>query len=122
MNKDQNREHVFTIPRKDFEMTFFRAGGNGGQNQNKVSSACRIRHPDSGAVGECREERDQMKNRKIAFKRLSEHPKFKVWLAKRMHEINTGETTEQWVERQMSDKNLKVEVLDDKDHWVKEDV
>jgi len=112
------REHLFTLSRKDFQMEFFRSGGKGGQNQNKVSSACRIRHPASGAVGECREERDQHKNRKIAFKRLTEHPLFKIWLAKRMYEISHGETSEQWMERMMDEKNMKVETLDDRSRWV----
>lgn len=111
------KELLFSLTRKDFEMEFFRAGGNGGQNQNKVSSACRIRHPASGAVGESREERDQPKNRKIAFKRLTEHPKFKIWLAQRTYEINHNETAEQWVARQMDEKNIKVETLDDNSRW-----
>jgi hypothetical protein len=112
------RELLFSLNRKDFIMEFFRAGGKGGQNQNKVSSAVRIRHRESGAVGECREERDQHKNRKIAFKRLSEHPRFKLWLQRKSFEITNGETTDQWVERQMNDKNIKVETLDEKSKWV----
>ena len=115
------KELVFSLTRKDFEMEFFRAGGNGGQNQNKVSSACRIRHPASGAVGESREERDQHKNRKIAFRRLRNHPKFKLWINKRIHEIEHGETAEQWVARQMNPKNMRVETLNEKSQWIAEE-
>jgi len=95
-----SREFLFSLTRKDFKMEFFRAGGKGGQNQNKVYSACRIRHPESGAVGESREERDQHQNRRIAFERLAAHPKFQLWLKRKLHEISSGETTDQWVARQ----------------------
>lgn len=116
-----NKERVLSLNRKDFKLEFFRSGGNGGQNVNKVSSACRITHIESGAVGESREERDQYANRKKAFKRLSEHPKFKVWLAQKLHELDTHETAEQWMERQMDSKNLKVEVLTEEQRWVEEE-
>lgn len=42
---------------KDCRVDTFRAGGPGGQRQNKVSSGVRIIHEPSGAVGEARDER-----------------------------------------------------------------
>lgn len=42
-------------------------------------------HPPSGARGESREERSQWQNKKTAFRRMIETPKFKLWLA-----IETG--------------------------------
>ena len=71
---------LFKVTKDDFDMQFFRAGGNGGQKQNKTSSACRIVHRASGAVGESREERSQPQNRKIAFRRCVESYQFKAWL------------------------------------------
>ena len=56
---------------KDCRVDTFRAGGPGGQRQNKVSSGVRIVHEPSGAVGESRDERSQLQNKKLAFRRMS---------------------------------------------------
>jgi protein subunit release factor A len=70
---------VFTVTIKDCEQQFFRAGGKGGQNQNKRETGVRIIHHASGARGEARDERSQEQNRKLAFKRMAESKEFQYW-------------------------------------------
>jgi peptide chain release factor 2 len=96
-------QRILSLDRTHFEWQFFRAGGKGGQKQNKTSSACRCIHRASGAVGESREERKQSQNRKLAFLRCVKSPVFQTWI--RMQAANI----EQAVDRMMLEENIKVE-------------
>lgn len=111
------KELLFSITKKHLDVQTFRSGGKGGQNQNKRDSGVRIKHPESGAVGESREERSQHQNKRIAFKRLVENPKFKLWINRKAKEIIDKKTLEQHVEEMMKEDNLKIEVKEN-DKWV----
>lgn len=54
------------IREADLEESFIRSGGKGGQNVNKVSTAVRLSHQDSGIEIKCMKHRTQGMNRYAA--------------------------------------------------------
>ena len=69
-----------TYTRKDFRVDTFRAGGKGGQNQNKLETGVRITHIESGLSAESRTHRTQRQNKIEAFNRLAD--KLIPWIKK----------------------------------------
>jgi protein subunit release factor B len=115
--KGKGKELLFSITKKSFVIEYYNPGKNGGQNANKVATACRIHHPESGAIGDCHEERTQKPNRERAFKRLVASPKFKKWLrletAKRLGQLDD---IEKKVDKAMAEAVVEVR---ENDKWVK---
>ncbi len=114
------KELLFSIRKKDFTVQTFQSGGKGGQHQNKTDSGVRIIHNASKAVGESRSDRSQLRNKKMALKRLINSNKFKLWVQQRVYEITNEKTIDQIVDESMNSENIKVEIKDKNNIWVKE--
>lgn len=102
---------------KDFDVSYFCGSGPGGQARNKVASGVQIIHRETGAIGRASDSRSQADNKKNAFLRLTQTPKFKFWLTAKLYEIKQQETLEETVARDARPENLKFEILQD-GKWV----
>src|SRR6058998_2307632 len=72
MSKDALAERMerLGIRASDFEETFARSSGPGGQNVNKVATAVTLRHRPSGMSVTVQNSRSQAVNRKLARERI----------------------------------------------------
>ena len=93
---------MFSVSISDCEIQTFTCGGKGGSGKDTSNNGVRIIHHPSGARGECREQRHQLANKRIAFTRMGESKAFKVWAKLQVSKINkTYVDAEKWANEQL---------------------
>ena len=106
------RERILSVTLADCDVQTFRSGGPGGQKQNKTDSGVRIIHRASGARGESREQRSQLQNKRLAWKRMCASTEFTSWLRR---ELGQDARIAAQVDRELWPDRLKTEVFEDGD-------
>ena len=108
-----DRKLLFSVTKDDCEWATFTCGGKGGSGKDTSNNGARCTHRASGAVGEARDTRSQLLNRRAAFRRMVESEKFHQWhkieVARRLGEGVDLARIEAAVDAALDESNLKVE-------------
>lgn len=95
----------------DFEESFIRSRGAGGQNVNKVSSCVVLRHRPTGLAVKCQRERSQALNRFFAKRQLVEMIEMRVRGAESLRRQATEKIRRQ---KRRRSRRAKEKMLDEK--------
>ncbi len=107
----EHKERLFSVTKKDLNITFFSGHGAGGQNRNRHMNCVMLNHKASGTMVTGQSNKAKKSNIQEALNNLVKAPKFKIWHARRTKECLDKTTIEEEVEEMILPHNLKVEKL-----------
>ena len=114
--KNNKKELLFSVTKKDLVFEYFSGTGAGGQHKNKCQNSCRCKHPPSGAMGTCQEHRSKAQNTKEAFKRMAKSKEFQEWVKIEASRHN-GELERIKAKVEKEIEKVKVEIKDKNGKW-----
>lgn len=74
----------YIVSLRDLKVDYFHSSGAGGQNINKVETAVRMTHKETGIVVQCQDERSQLQNKQRALELISK--KVQDYYAKKIND------------------------------------
>lgn len=108
---------IFSVTIDDCRVDTYRGSGKGGQKRNKTSSAVRVYHEPSRAMGQAEDGRSQHQNKKLAFGRMARSEEMQKWL--RLEAARrTGDMAKIEAKVEKEVQAAKVEKKDDNGRWV----
>lgn len=112
--ESRERTKILSVTIHDCDVRTSRSGGKGGQNVNKRETKVEIVHEPSGARGKSSEERSQLQNKRVAFRRMCETPEFRNWIR-----VQAGEDARliSAVERELWPDRIKIETKNELGEW-----
>lgn len=116
----KRHELMFSVTSDDCELQTFTVSGHGGAGKDTSNTGVRFIHHPSGAVGEAREERSQLQNKRLAWRRMAQDPKFKQWARLEVAKRLGQPSVEELVDQAMEPQNITVEVRGPDGRWVPE--
>lgn len=114
---DRNRTLLFSLTKKDFEITYFSGTGAGGQYRNKHQNCVRIKHKETGLIATGQSQRSREQNTKEAFNALVNKKEFKNWMKLKIAQITADKEAQaleinRLVDEAIRPENLLVETYD----------
>lgn len=114
----QSKEKLFSITASDFEWSYTRGTGKGGQKKNKTNSAVHCVHPPSGSHGYSEATRSQTANKTSAWNKCISNEVFKRWLQyEMMKRCGILSQIDAIVDKEM--EKVLIEGKDENGRWVK---
>ena len=108
-----SKKLLFSVTKKDFEITYFSGSGAGGQHRNKHQNCVRIKHPESGIIATGTKHKSREQNLNDAFKSITSKKEFKDWLKREAAKyLVSEEELKRRVNEAMSPENIKIEYYD----------
>lgn len=110
---------LFSVTIADCEVHTFACGGHGGAGKDTSNNGVRIVHPPSGAAGKSCDERSQLANKRLAFRRMAESAEFTRWVHREaFEEAKKQERIKFEVEQMLTPDKLRVEVMGPHGKWI----